>query len=146
MKIKIIFAAAVLLILPACSSGGPTTQLPRGQNTPASAPAMIGHIVFIQLKNPNDYHDLLHDADWMLGTIDAVATYAASKHLDTGRSTVTADYDLAIYLGFDSEQDLRMYVADQQHATFVNKWKPKFKSLKTYNMLDWPTTRYNYIR
>jgi|GEM_PF-776135 len=138
--------AAALLILPACSSGGSTTRLPRGQNVPAAAPAMVGHIVFIQLNNPSDYHDILRDADWMLGTIDTVATYAAGRHLDSGRSTVTADYDLAIYLGFNSEQGLREYVAHQQHIGFVNKWKPKLKSLKVYDMLDWPTTRYDYIR
>ena len=136
--------AIAFLILPACA-GRSTARLPAGQRTPAPAPAMIGHIVFIQLKNPSDYHDLLHDADWMLGTISTVATYAAGRHLDTGRSTVTADYDLAIYLGFDSEQDLRTYVASEQHIGFVEKWKPRFKSLKVYDMIDWPTTRYNYI-
>jgi len=144
--ITIPLLAAAILILPACGSSRSTTRLPRGQSVPANAPALVGHIVFVQLKNPGDYHKLLHDADWMLGTISTVSTYAAGKHLDTGRSTVTADYDLAIYLGFDSEHGLRQYVADPQHIGFVEKWKPRLKSLKVYDMLDWPTTRYDYIR
>lgn len=146
MKFSILLTAAALLILPACSSGPTTARIPDGQRTPAPAPALVGHIVFIQLKNPSDYHDLLHDADWMLGTIPTVATYAAGKHLDTGRPTVTAGYDLAIYLGFNSEQDLRAYVASEQHIGFVEKWKPRLKSLKVYDMIDWPTTRYQFIR
>ncbi|MBL4808554.1 MAG: Dabb family protein, partial [Phycisphaerales bacterium] len=48
--------------------------------------------------------------------------------------------------GFNSEQDLRTYVAHSQHIRFVNKWKPKLKSLKVYDMIDWPTTRYQFIK
>jgi len=133
--------AAIFLFLPACSSGGQRTSRPPVP-PPAGPPAMIGHIVFIQLQNPSDFHALLHDADWMLGTIPSVESYAAGKHLDTGRSTVSSDYDLAVYLGFKSEADLRAYVIDDQHVDFVNKWKPRLKSLTVYDMLDWPTTRY----
>ncbi|MEQ9207814.1 MAG: Dabb family protein [Phycisphaerales bacterium] len=133
--------AAIFLFLPACSSGGQRTALPPVP-PPAGPPAMIGHIVFIQLQSPSDFHALLHDADWMLGTIPSVESYAAGKHLDTGRSTVSSDYDLAVYLGFKSEADLRAYVIDDQHVDFVNKWKPRLKSLTVYDMLDWPTTRY----
>tara|TARA_R110002073_G_scaffold336572_1_gene535718 strand:- start:21829 stop:22266 length:438 start_codon:yes stop_codon:yes gene_type:complete len=133
--------AAIFIFLPACSSGGQRTARPPVP-PPAGPPAMIGHIVFIQLQNPSDFHALLHDADWMLGTIPSVESYAAGKHLDTGRSTVSSDYDLAVYLGFKSEADLRAYVIDDQHVDFVNKWKPRLKSLTVYDMLDWPTTRY----
>jgi len=144
MKASFLLVVAALLILPACGSRS-TARLPEGQRTPVAAPAMIGHIVFVQLQNPNDFHEILNDADWMLGTIPTVATFAAGKHLDTGRSTVSADYDLAIYLGFNSEQDLASYVRHDQHIGFVNKWKPRLKSLRVYDMLDWPTTRYDFI-
>jgi hypothetical protein len=142
MKLALPLIAALLLILPACSSRPAAARLPRGQRAPAQAPAMIGHIVFVQLADPADYHAILHDSDWMLGTIPPVATYAAGKHLDTGRSTIRSDYDLAIYLGFNSEQDLREYVAHPQHIGYVDKWKPKLKSLRVYDMIDWPTTRF----
>jgi len=135
----IIFAATLLA---GCSSTTTASGAPRGQNPPAQPPAMIGHIVIIQLHDSSDYFELLNDADWMLGTIPSVATYAAGKHLDTGRSTVTANYDLAIYLGFNSEQDLQSYVADDQRIRFVQKWEPRLNSLVVYDMIDWPTTRY----
>ena len=144
MKIKIPTLTIALLIIASCIPGCSSTRsTPRQSGPPiAQAPAMIGHIVFIQLDNPSDFHELLHDADWMLGTIPTVDSYAAGKHLDTGRSTVSSDYDIAIYLGFKSERDLGIYVAHQQHVEFVNKWKPKLRSLRVYDMLDWPTTRY----
>ncbi len=103
---------------------------------------MIGHIIFIQLHDSSDYFELINDADWMLGTIPSVATYAAGKHLNTGNPAVAGNYDLAIYLGFDSEQNLRNYVASSQQIRFAQKWDSKFKSKITYDMIDWPTTRY----
>ncbi len=132
--------ATALLTLAACSGGQRTSRSP--VPPPADPPALIGHIVFVELADPSDFHRILHDADWMLGTIPTVSTFAAGKHLDTGRSTVRGDYDLAIYLGFENEADLNVYVAHLAHIDFVNKWKPRLKALRVYDMLDWPTTRY----
>lgn len=137
--------AATLLILPACNSRPAAARIPQGQRPPAQAPAMIGHIIFLDLTNPADYHDILHDADWMLATIPTVATYAAGKHLDTGSPAVTTNYDLAIYLGFNSEQNLRTFLVDDQHIRFIKKWNPRLNALTIYDMIDWPTTRYNFI-
>jgi Stress responsive A/B Barrel Domain len=92
----------------------------------------------VELENSGEYPSIRRDADSMLGTIPSVATYAAGGHLETGRSTVSDDYDLAIYLGFASQADLAVYVAHEQHIAFVKKWKPRFKSLRVYDMLDEP--------
>lgn len=143
---KLVTTAILLtlaLSLTACAGSrrGPS----KNYGTIAPPPARISHIVFIELQSPNDFHELLKDADWMLGTIPTVSTFAAGKHLDTGRSTVRADYDLAIYLGFDSEQALAIYVNHEQHIKFVNKWKPRLSALRVYDMLDWPTTNPGYM-
>ena len=102
----------------------------------APAPALIGHIVLIELENPDEYQAILWSADRLLGTIPTVLTYAAGGHAETGRESVRRDYDLAIYLGFASQEDLAAYVAHDQHIAFVNSWKPKLKSLRVYDMLD----------
>ncbi|MFK7759746.1 MAG: Dabb family protein [Phycisphaerales bacterium] len=138
--IAIFTLSASLLLLSACSSGARTARLP--VPPPANPPANIGHIVFVELNNPDDYFNLLRDADWMLGTIPTVEVYAAGKHLETGRASVRNDYDLAIYLGFKNEQDLNIYVAHSQHVDFVNKWKPRLRALRVYDMLDLPNTRF----
>lgn len=138
--LKTTLIAVFFVSLTACSGSSRTSRAP--VPPPPPPPAMIGHIVFVELANPSDFHEILHDADWMLGTIPTVSTFAAGKHLDTGRSTVRGDYDLAIYLGFENEADLNMYVVHSSHVDFVNKWKPRLKALRVYDMLDWPTTRY----
>ncbi|MBO6512924.1 MAG: Dabb family protein [Phycisphaerales bacterium] len=143
---KLVTSAVLLTLiftLAACS--GSRRAAPADYGTVAPPPARIGHIVFIELKDQRDFHALLKDADWMLGTIPTVSTFAAGKHLDTGRSTVRSDYDLAIYLGFESEQDLSIYVAHPKHIDFVNKWKPRLSALRVYDMIDWPTTRAGYM-
>jgi len=107
-------------------------------NHRAAAPrtALIGHVVFVELNDSSEYDELLADSDSMLATIESVRTYSAGKHIDTGRSSVLNDYDLAIYLGFESVDDLAAYVADEQHVAFVNLWKPKLKALRVYGIHD----------
>ena len=108
--------------------------------SPAGSASLISHIVFVELQDENQLIGFRRSADRMLSTIPSVATYAAGSHLDTGRSTVLNDYDLVIYLGFASEEDLATYVAHEQHIDFVEQWKPKIKSLRVYDMLDEPNS------
>ncbi|MFG0245125.1 MAG: Dabb family protein [Phycisphaerales bacterium JB052] len=123
---KTMFLLIACLILAACT---PTqSRAPR--------PALIGHIVFVELQNPDDYPQLLADSDAMLGTIPSVSTFAAGRHIDTGRDTIINDYDLAIYLGFQSVEDLNAYVAHEQHIAYVNKWKPRLTALRIYDLHD----------
>lgn len=118
--------ALLTLLLGACTT------------TPSRAPrpALIGHIVFVQLDDPGDYEEILADSDTMLGTIPSVRAYSAGAHIDTGRDTILSDYDLAIYLGFDSEEALGAYVRHAQHVAYVTKWKPRLKALRVYDMHD----------
>lgn len=102
----------------------------------APRPALIGHIVFVDLKDPNDYDECLRDVDELLGTIPSVSTFAAGRHIDTGRDTIINDYDLAIYLGFESVEDLDAYVVHEQHVACVTKWQPRMNALRIYDMHD----------
>lgn len=106
------------------------------QQQSADRPGLIGHIVFIELQDRADYQEILDDSDSMLSTISGVVSYAAGQHIDTGRESVRRDYDLAIYLGFDSVNDLAGYVASDQHVAFVTKWKPRLGGLRVYDMHD----------
>lgn len=120
-------------------------RVPSGNSVvaPAPRPALIGHIVFITLDDPAQTDALRYDADYMLGNIPTVSTYASGSHLDTGRSSVLTDYDLAIYLGFESREALADYVSHHQHVAFVEKWKPKIETLRVYDMRDEPNARSN---
>ncbi len=99
-------------------------------------PAMIGHIVFIGLSDLADYDEILGDSESMLSTIPGVVSFAAGRHIDTGRSSVLHDYDLAIYIGFESADGLAAYVSHDQHIAYVTKWKPRLSALRVYDMHD----------
>ena len=98
-------AIAALAALSGCES------TPR----PADRPALITHIVLVDLKNASERADMLADADEKLATIPGVVSYAAGSHFDTGRATVLDDYDAAIVLGFDDRDALERYVDHPDH-------------------------------
>jgi hypothetical protein len=123
---KLITLLTTLALLTGCAS----TQYR------APRPALIGHIVFVDLIDPNDYDECLRDVDELLGTIPSVATFAAGRHIDTGRDIVLNDYDLAIYLGFESVEDLDAYIVHEQHVACVAKWQPRMNALRIYDMHD----------
>jgi len=121
------------LTLIGCSSYQTPRPAPRAEQV-----ALISHIVFVKLVDPSDYSRILADADQQLNTIASVARFGAGAPLDTGRETVLDDYDLAIYLGFNSQDDLAAYVAHPQHNAFLEKWMSRIETLKVYDMLDEP--------
>ena len=128
---KLILVLFVCTTLTGCSA--PKISAGQHQAQPAS---LISHIVFVELNDPADYEAILADSDAMLATIPSVRQFAAGAHHDTGRTTISTDYDLAIYLGFDTNEGLSVYVAHPQHVAYVEKWKPRIRSLRVYDMLD----------
>lgn len=126
MIYKTIVMVAAIFLLSGCAY---VHQSPR-------KPALIGHIVFVQLAYAEDYTEILADSESMLSTIPSVVSFAAGQHIDTGRSSVLHDYDLAIYIGFDSVEGLASYVNHDQHIVYVTKWKPRLSSLRVYDMYD----------
>ena len=99
-------------------------------------PARISHIVFIKLKNPADAPALIADSDAKLSTIPGVTAYACGQHLDMGRPTVLHDYDVGMYIGFDSNADYAAYVDHPDHKSLVADWKPKSEWLHVYDVVD----------
>ena len=53
-----------------------------------------------------------------------------------GRSTVLNDYDVGLYIGFDTEEDYAVYVEHPQHVGYVTKWRPRLAWLKVYDIED----------
>lgn len=140
MKIRY---ALVMFCVIVCMSGCWGYRAPGGKAIipPAPRPALIGHIVFVTLNDPAHTDALRYDADYMLGNIPSVSTYASGAHIETGRDTVLDDYDLVIYLGFESREALADYVDHSQHVEFLNKWKPEIEDLRVYDMRDEPNAQ-----
>lgn len=103
---------------------------------PSNRPARISHIVLVKLKNPADAPALIADSDAKLARIPGVTAYACGRHLDMGRPTVIHDYDVGLYVGFDSTEDYAVYVDHPDHKALVAEWKPKSEWLHVYDVLD----------
>lgn len=106
-----ILLSAVMLV--GCASTGP-----------APRPAAISHVVLVELNDPTRADELIADCDRLLSTIPGVVSYAVGKHIDTGRANVIADYDVGIYIGYDSTDDYATYVTHPQHVEILDKWRP----------------------
>lgn len=100
----------------------------------ASRPAPIQHIVFTQLKSADDVPALLADADSTIPAIPGVASYMSGTHLDIGRTGIEQDYSTAMVIGFQSVEGYRGYLDHPAHIALVNRWKPKTKWLRIYDI------------
>ena len=129
------FLAATVLMI-GCQQGGdvPASSVPA--LAPAPRPALISHVVFFKLQDPSGAPALIDACDDMLSGIPGVVSYAAGRHIDTGRPTVDGDYDVGLYIGFDSEDAYAGYVDHPQHVALVNEWKPRLAWLRVYDIHD----------
>lgn len=118
-----LFCVALFIPLIGCVSGAPR-------------PAIISHIVFVDLQDPADVSELIADSDASLAHIPGVVSYAAGPPIDTGRQTVLKDYDVGLYIGFDSEAAYTGYVTHPEHTSFVARWKPRLTALRVYDFRD----------
>lgn len=101
----------------------------------ATPPGTINHVVFFDLKDPADAGDLIQDCYGLLDNPIASSGYAG-KHYDIGRATVLQDYDVCFFVAFDSEEDYRAYIEHPRHVALVEKWKPRWDSIRVYDIGD----------
>ncbi len=99
-------------------------------------PARINHLAFFKLQHPADADELIHDCDTMLATIPGVVSYYAGRHLEAGRATVDADYDVGFYVGFESEATYLQYVEHPAHLEVVKKWRQRWLWIRVHDVLD----------
>ncbi len=99
-------------------------------------PAMINHVVFFKLEDPEDSAELIEDCDRDLSTIPGVASYYCGQHGDFGRQNVDSDYDVGFYVGFETEEAYRAYLVDPAHTAVVGKWKPRWEWIRIYDVVD----------
>lgn len=106
-------------------------------STPPSSPAPgpINHIVFVKLADPADAPALIADGDRLLRRIPGVRTYACGPHFDIGRTTIDADYDVALVITFDDRAGYENYIEHPDHVAYVTTWKPRTRWLRIHDML-----------
>jgi hypothetical protein len=146
MSMRVVVMMALLAIATACASQDRTTEVARLTSPPpdltpaarvaAPSPAHINHVVFFKLKDSTNAPLLIQDCDALLAVIPGVVSYYCGTPLDTGRPTVDGHYDVGLYLGFESADDLAAYVEHPNHITIVKAWQPRLEWLRVHDVID----------
>ena len=98
--------------------------------------APITHVVLVQLKDPTRTAELIADCDQVLPAIRGVSGYSCGVPLVTGRTNVTGDYDVGIYVGFRTDADYRSYVDDPRHLAMVDRWRDGWKAVRIFDVVS----------
>ena len=96
----------------------------------------IHHVVFMKLKKPTHVEKLVGDCNRLLPTIPGVQGYWCGQHGDFGRATVDDNYDVGLYVGFQSPEDYALYVEHENHVELVQAWKPHLKWLRVHDVVS----------
>lgn len=123
-----------MLLMSRLGGCGTTSFVDPAWTAPRSAP--INHIVFVKLKDPADAPALIAYSDATLPKIKGVTRYACGQHLDMGRPNVLHDYDVGLYVGFDTNDAYAAYVKDPTHLALIREWSPKAEWFHIYDFAD----------
>jgi hypothetical protein len=72
----------------------------------------------------------------VLPAIEGVAGYSCGVPLDMGRSNVSGDYDVGIYVGFRDADSYRSYVDDPRHLELVERWRDGWKGVRIFDVIE----------
>lgn len=122
---RIIPVALFVVVLSGCST------VPRDPQRPAN----LNHLVFFKLLDPTLADELIADNERLLAGIPGVRSMFCGRHVDVGRESVDADYDVALYLGFETTEAYLAYVEHPDHQRLVQTWRPRIERLRVHDVL-----------
>jgi len=125
--------AALGISLTGCASTPEAQSLARKADLDT---APITHVVLVQLKDPTRTAELIADCDQVLPAIKGVSGYSCGVPFVTGRTNVTGDYDVGIYVGFRTEAEYRAYVDDPRHMAMVDRWRDGWKGVRIFDVIS----------
>jgi hypothetical protein len=128
--------AALMLpaLLAGCASDGPARS---GDAAAALRPAAhINHVVFLDLRDPDDAQELIDDSRRWLGAIPGVRSIFVGRHFDVGRDAVRSDYDVGLYIGLQSPEAYEVYLDHPNHRALLEKWGDRLARYWVYDVED----------
>lgn len=96
----------------------------------------INHVVFIKLTKPKHVGRLIADCDRLLPSIPGVHGYWCGQHGDFGRDTVDDNYDVGLYVRFQTADDYAFYVEHENHVELVQSWKPHMEWIRVHDVVS----------
>lgn len=98
--------------------------------------AAVNHVVMFGLHHPEDRQELIEDCDVKLSTMGGVVSYWRGEPGDFGRLTVDDDYDVCLYVGFESDDSYRQYLEHPDHVELVQKWRSRWRWIRVHDVVD----------
>lgn len=129
MRIPLLLLAMMMLALPRPVAAQAPVET-------GDRPALIHHVVLVELGGPEEAAELIADCDRLLPGIPQVRTYWRGTPFDMGRDAVRRDYSVGIGLAFASQADYEAYLADPRHQELVAEWRPRWRSLRIFDTGD----------
>ncbi|MEC9373403.1 MAG: Dabb family protein [Planctomycetota bacterium] len=121
--LRMLIAATLFTTITACAA----TRMP-------PSPAHINHVVYFKLKNPADAAEMIADCNNRLATIPSIRSCFVGTHYDIGRDNIDSDYDVALYVGFDTEAGYIEYLDHPIHLDLVGKWRPRWEWIRIHDV------------
>ena len=97
---------------------------------------MVSHVVLFKHKSPVTADELIADCDEYLALIPGIVSYYSGKHFAVGRDIVDTDYDVALCLGFMSQDDYEDYLEHPTHIRIESKWRPRLQWMRVHDTID----------
>lgn len=109
---KSLFALALTLVMASCNPGGDSNAATKS----GADQALLLHDVYLDLKEISDEDKLMVLSELnRLSKVEGVLSVEVGERAETGDARLNKDYDVALHVGFASEEDLKVYAKAPLH-------------------------------
>lgn len=127
MKKLIVIAFAAFLLTASCKQNETIIEKEIIKEFEKEVPErLLMHNVFLNLNDSISATDLdmVMNELSKLNQVESVLLYHAGKRAETGDARLDKDYDVALHVVFESEENLKKYSIDPLHLAVREKIKP----------------------
>ncbi len=125
---------SVCSVVALCGCAGGT----RGSSVTLPRLGSIGHLVLIKLNDPGQASELIQDTYARFTAISSVHDLHCGMCFGADRPSAITDFDVAISMNFDDKAGYDAYLSSPQHKEALEKWKPRFASLRMVDITPAP--------
>jgi len=95
----------------------------------------IEHIVLFKLDDPREASALIADSRDMLDGVPGVVSVSAGRPAGLDRPTVDGDFDVALIVGFASEDAYAAYLTNPDHERTTRAWRPRLEWVRVHDVM-----------
>ncbi|MHC5113812.1 MAG: Dabb family protein [Planctomycetota bacterium] len=97
--------------------------------------ARVEHVLLFKLDDPREADALIADSHEMLDGMPGVVSVTAGRPLGVERPIVDGDYDVALIVGFASEDAYAAYLEHPDHERTSHAWRPRLEWVRAHDVV-----------